>query len=64
MNYNHIVRSMSGDTDVFLVPPWHHLKTKRRNGDGEMCFNNIPVHTVLVTGNKFKPNLPNNAMLT
>lgn len=63
MNYNHIVRSMSGDTDVFLVPSWHHLKAKRRNGDCEMCFKYIPAQTVLVSSDKFKPILLNNAML-
>lgn len=63
LNYNRIVRSMSGETHVFLVPSWHHLKAKERNGGCEMCFKYIPVRTVWVSSNKFKPILANNAVL-
>lgn len=64
MNYSHIVSSMSGDIDVFLVPPWQQSEA----GKGEMgimkcVFKYFPTHTVLDSGDKFKPISLNNALL-
>lgn len=64
MNYSHIVSSMSGDIDAFLVPPWHQSKAgEGEMGDYEKCFKCIPVHTVLDCGDKFKPISLNNTVL-
>lgn len=65
MNYSHIVSSMSGDTNVFLVPLWHQSKAREKEKWGlRNVFKIYPcVHCFGLFGDKFKPILLNNAML-